>query len=937
MLFGELPRGLGYAHLGDDFEKIRWSGCVLTAARIAATSLLVLALAAASFASAQVQILTSHGDNARTSANTSETLLTPGNVNKNNFGKLFTYPIDYQALAQPLYVPGVDIPGKGIHNVVYVATMADSVYAFDGESNEGDNAAPLWHVNFTDPANGITTASGAFLPCATTEDRGPGFTQEGIVATPVIDVATNTMYLVAKTLENGTVRHKLHALDLGSGQEKFGGPITIDATVTSNAGTVVNFNSLHQKNRPGLLLMNGVVYLAFGSNYCNDGNHSWVLGYDAATLQQTGVFNTNPDHGLTSIWQAGGGLAADEQGFIYPLTSEGNFDVDIGGQGYTHAVLKLSGALELVDFFIPWSVAYLNDHDLDLSGCSPLILPDQDGPFPHVIVAAGKQGTIYVLDRDSLGGYATNDSQVIQELVGVVGSMRGAPAYWNGRVYFSAKADYLKVFSLSGGMLSTAPSIQTPLKLTGAHAPTISANGNTDGIVWTLNGGKLYAYDAITLKMLYNSHQLARDLLPPIPHFVTQTVVNGRVYVATRTTLETYGLIHYMNVTGGANQTATVNTTLPLPIEVQAIQGYNNQPLPGTTISFSDGGKGGIFNPASAVTDANGLASTSYTLPQKSGTYTMTAAATGFGNLTTTATATPGQAVGMVNGGGNNQSAATGSVLPLPLSAKVQDAFKNGVPGVTVTFDDGGKGGILTPVTAVSGPDGKASTTYQLPNTAGKVTVKANSAGLKSMNFAERALAPASITIVSGDNQSTTVGTALPQPLVVTVTDNLGAAVPGATVTFSAPSGSFTGNPATTDAAGQASVAYTAGTTAGSVTIAATAGSASADFHATITPGPPASATVTSGDGQSAPAGTELPVPLTVFVGDQYSNPVAGVAVSFDDSGLGGFFSNGSPVLTDSTGSATQLYTLPSSPGSVVVTASAAGVSTPAVFNEVAE
>lgn len=897
----------------------------------------VLWLLLSAFVLAQSPVPTSHGDNGRTSANTTEFLLTPSNVNKNNFGKLFTYSIDYQALAQPLYVPNVEIAGKGTHNVVYVATMANSVYAFDAESNQGNNASPLWKVNFNDPANGITTASGAFLPCATDDSHGPGFSQEGIVGTPAIDVITKTMYLVAKTVENGTVRHRLHALDLGSGQEKFGGPVLISATFTSNAGTVVNFNSLHQKNRPGMLLMNGMVYAAFGSNYCNDQNHSWVIGYDAATLQQIGVFDTNPDHGLTSIWQAGGGLAADDQGYIYPLTSEGNFDVNVGGQGYTHAVLKLDGNVNLVDYFIPWSVAYLNDHDLDLSGCSPLIPPDQDGPNPHVIIASGKQGTIYVLNRDNLGMFAPNDSQIIQELVGVVGSMRGAPAYWNGRVYFSAKADFLKVFSLSGGALSPAPIVQTPLKLTGAHAPSISANGNNDGIVWVLNGGKLYAYDAITLKMLYNSHQLARDLLPAIAHFVTQTVANGRVYVATRTTLETYGLIHYMQTVGGAGQTGTVNTALSQPWQVEAIQGYSNQPFPGVAITFSDGGKGGSFNPPSAVTDQNGLASTTYTLPTKIGTYTLTASANDFGNLTTTATATASAPVGMVNGGGNNQVGATGSLLPVPLSAKVQDAFKNGVSGITVTFDDGGKGGVFNPVTAVSGPDGKASTTYRLPTAAGKVTAKASSAGLKSINFAERALAPASIIIVSGDNQTTSAGTALPQPLVVKVTDSTGTLIPGATVTFSAATGSFAGNPATTDSTGTASVNYTAGTTAGSATVTATVGSLSVDFHHTITAGPPASAAVSGGNAQTGPAGTQLPLGLTVLVADQYSNPVAGVTVTFDDAGAGGFFSNGNTVQTDGTGTAAEMYTLPPSPGPVVVTANAAGVSAPAVFNEVAQ
>src|SRR5258706_7897504 len=227
-------------------------------------SLVFLALVSSSFA--QFAVPTSHGDNARTGANTNETLLKPDNIDKNNFGRLFSYPIDYQSLAQPLYTPNVTIPGKGVHNVVYVATMADSVYAFDAKSNAGPNAAPLWQVNFTNPSLGITTASGPFLPCATTEDRGPGFTQEGIVSTPAIDTNSSTMYVVAKILDNGTVRHQLHALDLGTGQDKPGSPVIISATTTSNAGHVVNFNSFHQKNRPGLLLLGGKVYLAFGAN-----------------------------------------------------------------------------------------------------------------------------------------------------------------------------------------------------------------------------------------------------------------------------------------------------------------------------------------------------------------------------------------------------------------------------------------------------------------------------------------------------------------------------------------------------------------------------------------------------------------------------------------------------------------------------------------------
>ena len=898
----------------------------------------VMLLGLVGSSAAQIAYATSRGNNNRTGANTNEVLLSPSNIDKNNFGRLFSYPIDYQSLAQPLYVPNVNIPGKGVHNVVYVATMADSVYAFDAESNAGANADPLWRVNFTDPGNGITTASGPFLPCATDDSHGPGFSQEGIVATPAIDSATNTMYVVAKILDNGTVRHQLHAIDLGTGQEREGSPVTISATTTSNAGHVVNFNSLHQKNRPGLLLANGRVYIAFGSNYCNDNNYSWVLGYDAASLQQTGVFNTNPDHGLTSIWQAGGGLAADDEGNIYPLTSEGNFDVDVGGQGYTHAVLKLSPDLVLLDWFIPGSVAFLNAHDLDLSGCSPVILPDQDGPYPHVLVASGKQGTIYVLNRDNLGLYAPDDHQIIQELVGVVGSMRGAPVYWNNRMYFSAKADQLKVFSVSGGMLSSAPVVATTQKLTGAHAPTISSNGDTNGVVWTLNGGQLWVYDALNLKMLYNSHQVARDVLPEVSHFVSQTVSNGRVYIATRTTLEVFGLRHYMSVAGGANQSAPALTALPQPIQVEAVQAYTNTPLSGATITFSDGNKGGVFDPSVATADQNGIATTTYTTPKKVGTYTITASSAGFGSLTFPETSVAGAPVKMVAAGGPGQSGPSGSVLPTPLGVTVQDANKNGVPGVTVTFDDGGKGGTLTPSSLVTDSAGKARVTYQLPSTLGKVIVLAHSAGLKDVKFGETAVLgpPANVALVAGDNQSAAAGAAFAQALQVKVTDQGGNPIAGTSVNFSASSGNFDVNPATTDAGGLATVTYTAGTQAGPVTVTATAGSVSNTFHETVTPGSPAIVAVTGGDGQAAAAGTQLPSPLAVVVEDQYSNPVSGVVVVFDDGGLGGIFA-ADPVTTDGSGAAADFYTLPPVAGIVTISAAANGVAAPAIFNETAQ
>ena len=707
---------------------------------------LLVCMTLVSVCSGQEAFVTGRSDNQRTAANVNETLLTLSNVNKNRFGRLFNYGIDYQALAQPLYVPNVPIPGLGTHNVVYVATMADSVYAFDADSKQGANAAPLWHVNFTDPASGITTASVGTktLPCASTETAGPGFTQEGIVSTPVIDIVTGTLYVVAKTLESGTVRHRLHALDLTTGHEKFGSPALITATSTSNKGHQTVFNSLHQKNRPGLLLLNGVLYIGFGSNYCNDSDTGWVLAYDGSSLQQVGSFNTSPDRGLVSIWQTGQGLAADAGGNIFVETAESGvngYDVPSGGQTFSNSVLKLAPNLTLADYFTPWSVAYLNAHDLDLSSTGALVLPDQNGPFPHELVAGGKQGIVYVLNRDNLGMFSTNDSQVLQEFALVPGVnndvLFGSPAYWNNTVYFAPDASPLLAFPLSGGLLGTP--LQTSGKYTGAHSPSISAHGNANGIMWVISGGHLYAFDATTLQLLYSTNQVkARDDLPPFAHFITQTVVNGKVYVATRTTLEVYGLFPSLTMISGGNQSATVLTTLPSPIRVQLSDPYSGVGIPGVTVTFSDGGKGGTLNPASAVTDANGFASTTYTLPKKSGAYTLTMSSTTFGSTTTTETALPSGPVKIISYKGAKQTGVAGSVLPNPIVAQVRDVYNNGVPGVTVNFT--ATGGTLNPTSVATDASGLASTIFRLPATVGTYYVTA-SFGLKSVKFAETSVA----------------------------------------------------------------------------------------------------------------------------------------------------------------------------------------------------
>jgi Bacterial Ig-like domain (group 1) len=713
-----------------------------------------IAAAFSNAAQAQVSFLNSRGDNMRSGANTNETLLTPSNVNKNSFGHLFSAPVDYQVLAQPLYVPQVNIPGQGTHNVVYVVTQADSVYAFDA-----DNGTQLWYASMT---MGGTPATGKTLPCGTVG----GFTQEGIIGTPVIDPTTNTMYLVAKSVINGTVTHYLHALDITTGNEQtsLGSPVQIAASSTSIKGHVTTFNSLHQKNRPGLLLLNGVLYLGFGSNGCNDNNSGWILAYNPANVQQQlGAFNTSPDIGLTSIWQTGNGLAADESGNLFVSTAEStNYDVPDGGQSYSNSVLKITpppwntqnNPNEPADYFTPWNVAYLNTNDLDVSSVGALVLPDQTGPYPHEVIASGKSKVVYLLDRDNMGMYQTSDTGTIQELtLNASGLLMCSPAYWNGLVYFMPDGSPLQVFQVSNGTL--APFAQSAKGLVGSHAPSISANGNTNGIVWVFTNSVLEAYDAVSLSLLYTSAQNAsRDKLPyPLAHFATQTVVNGKLYIATQKSLEAYGLFHTLSISSGNLQSAPVSSPLPVPLQILASDPYSGAPQVGVTVTFSDGGKGGTFNPFSVATNSSGIAGTTYTLPKTAGTYTLTVSATNYGSVTATETATALAAVKIAAYAGAKQTGTEGSVLPNPIVAQARDTYNNPVPGVTVNFS-ANNGGIVTQDSAVTNAKGEASTTLQLPETAATVTVTAGSTGLKNVFFLEYSVeGSSSSATLSGGNR----------------------------------------------------------------------------------------------------------------------------------------------------------------------------------------
>ncbi len=785
----------------------------------AVAALWMLSVMLGSSAIAQQPVLTSRGDATRSGANTNETMLTTSNVNTATFGHLFSAPIDYQSLAQPLYVPNVNIGGQS-HNVVYVVTQADSVYAFDA-----DNGTQLWSASMLD---GGVPASGKYLPCGTLG----GFAEEGIVGTPVIDQNSNTMYLVAKTVFNATVYHYLHALDISSGADLVA-PVQIAATSKSLKGHVTVFNSLHQKNRPGLLLQNGTLYMGFGSNGCNDHNSGWVLAYDVTNqqnIQQTGVFNTSPDIGLTSIWQTGNGLAADEDGNLYVSTAESsNYDVPSGGQSFSNSVLKLSPAPwsaspsqpQLADYFTPASVAYLNANDVDVSSVGPLVLPDLTGPYPHEVLASSKEGIVYVINRDNLGWYSAAGDNIVQEFTLITnGELMCSPAYWNGMAYFSPDGSPLQAFQVANGQWSR--SAQTAKLLNGASAPVISANGNTNGIVWAISGA-LNAYDAFSLKQLYASP----TNLPKRAHFATPTIANGKVYVATQTTLEAYGLLNVLNIVGGSNQTGSVMSQLPAPLRFVATNPYTGQPAPGFTVTFSDGKKGGTFNPPTAVTDSNGAVSTVYTFPKTAGAYTLTATSPNFASASAPEIASPGPATLLTVASGAHQTGTSGTVLPNALVLKALDAYKNPVSGITVQFAPGTQGS-TNPLSAATNSKGETQTYFQLPAAPGTFTVVASYPGAKSATFPETATqgTASSVVVTGGNNQAQPDGTTLRQALTVRVTDPSGSPLADVAVTFSdnGASGNFSYlNPVDTDNTGTATQYYTLPGVSGTITITAAA------------------------------------------------------------------------------------------------------------------
>ena len=531
----------------------------------------------------QVSVLMQHNDTSRTGQNLQETLLTTSIVNVANFGRLFSLPVDGNIFAQPLYVPALTI-GGATHNVVYVATAQNSVYAFDADTG---NTTPLWTVNLGTPVPSQDICSTDPLACPYT-DVIPVI---GIIATPVIDPVSGTIYVVANTKDtSGKYHFKLHALGLTTGAEKFAGPTEITAS---------GFNAFTELCRPGLLLANGTVYMAFGSVGDFPTWHGFVMGYNASTLQQVAVYNSTPQSnnvGGAGIWQSGNGLVADAAGDIYAIASNGNFDLNTGGQDYGSAYLKLSGStLSVLDYFVPYNQQFLNpeQYNVDLGSGGPLLIPNTS-----LLVGTGKDAVMRVVDTGNMGKYNSTQNNNVQNFTATNPPVLSSPVYWNSPnfgpvIYLWGQADLPKAwaFNAQTSQLNTIPVTQGVISgaPSDAAALSLSANASTSGtgIVWASrpisgssnpgpSSGVLYAFDATNLATeLWDSQQnSARDALGNYAKFVPPTVVNGKVYLATFSgQLMVYGLnppvssqISFVQVNAATPQSATSSVTVSFKV-----------------------------------------------------------------------------------------------------------------------------------------------------------------------------------------------------------------------------------------------------------------------------------------------------------------------------------------------------------------------------------
>jgi hypothetical protein len=531
--------------------------CLLPSPRILSLSLVLLLASSMVLATEALatDVTTQHNDNQRTGRNLEETILTQGNVNSTSFGLLFSTPVDGGIDAQPLYLSSVTISGA-THNILYAVTEYDDIYAFDA-----DSGAQLWRVSALLSGETPGLVAGCKQPPTI-----------GITSTPVIDRSSGpdgTIYIVATSMNSsGTFFQRLHALDIATGAEEFGGPVTVTAQYPGigegSSGGYVMFNPAQYAERAGLLLLNGVIYTSWTS-HCDDTPYTgWIIGYNETSLAQTAVLNVTPNGGQGAIWQSGNGLAADNLGNIFFADANGTFDTTLNSKGFPNmgdqgnGIIRLSttsGKLTVADYFNPYNTVEESNVDSDLGSGGVLLLPplkDSSGNTWNLAVGAGKDGNIYVVNRSNMGKFnPNNDDAIYQELDGVLpGGMWASPALFGPNVYFGPNGSNLRQFPLTDAKLASTPASKSAIKFTyPGTTPSISANGSKNGIVWAIQHSTpavLHAYDPANLATeFYNSSQAAggRDQFGDASHFGTPTIVNGKVYVGTTTGVAVFGLL----------------------------------------------------------------------------------------------------------------------------------------------------------------------------------------------------------------------------------------------------------------------------------------------------------------------------------------------------------------------------------------------------------
>jgi hypothetical protein len=524
---------------------------IANAAGSAMSDAAMLSVSTTSAAGTGTDVTTYKNDLARTGQNLTESILIPSNVVPAQFGLLRKLSVDGKVDAQPLYLSKLSVSGA-VHNVAIVATEHDSVYAFDA-----DSGAALWRVSLLGAGETPSDALG----CAQVTP------EIGITSTPVIDRnagAHGVIYVVAMSKDGSSGYHqRIHALDVTTGAELLGGPTNISASFSAAGGAATNFEAAQYEERAALLLLNGSIYTSWTSHCDRQPYSGWIIAFNAATLARTAVLNVAPNGGGVgpAIWMGGGGPGADSAGNIYLLTANGAFETTLDANGfpnkqdYANSFLRLStsgGQLSVADYFTMYNEVQESNDDADLGSSGEMLLPDvtdANGVVRHLVVGAGKDGNIYVVNRDSMGRFSNN---IWQELKGIVpGGVRSTPAYFNGTVYYSENGGTLKAFNIAKAMLSTSPSSQTQNHFGyPGTAPTISAKGSANAILWAYentNPAVLHAYDATNLaNEYYNSNQAAanRDQFGTGNKFIAPTVADGKVFVATTSGVAVFGLLH---------------------------------------------------------------------------------------------------------------------------------------------------------------------------------------------------------------------------------------------------------------------------------------------------------------------------------------------------------------------------------------------------------